>query len=175
MPLLRRVRDARAVLAYSEELAQAVMRGEKPLQAALNEALQSQGNLRNERKRLASLKDQRPDLAELVATDALSLEDALAKAKAEAEEHKQQRWAAAPTLRRRNSHDNELIEHLFGGVCGTSSSPHESAVWEKREVPTVLAANVFLNISAHALVVCSAWKPPNGPGRANTISRRAAF
>ncbi len=63
----QRVADARAVLTYSPELAQAVMHDEKPL-------------------RLAKLRDERPDLAELVGTEAMSLDDATAKAKADAEE-----------------------------------------------------------------------------------------
>jgi hypothetical protein len=75
------------VLGYSPELAEAVMRGEKPLQAALAEARLSQGGVRNDRVRLTKLRDERPDLAELVSTEAMSLDDALAKATAEAERH----------------------------------------------------------------------------------------
>ncbi len=56
------------------------MSGEKPLQAALAEAWLSQGGVRNDRARLAKLRDERPDLAELVSTEAMSLDDALAKA-----------------------------------------------------------------------------------------------
>ena len=94
----QRVADARAVFGYSPELAEAVMRCEKSLQAALAEARLSQGGVRNDRARLAKLLDERPDLAELVSTEALSLDDALAKATAEAEERKQQRWAATTNL-----------------------------------------------------------------------------
>ena len=60
----QRVADARAVLAYSLELAEAVMRDGKPLQAALAETRLSQGSVLNERARLAKLRDERPDLAE---------------------------------------------------------------------------------------------------------------
>lgn len=44
----QRVSEARAVLSYSRELAEAVVRGEKPLQAALAEARLSQGSVRND-------------------------------------------------------------------------------------------------------------------------------
>jgi ParB/RepB/Spo0J family partition protein len=94
----QRIADARAVLAYSREIAEAVMRGDKPLQAALAEARQSQGTVRNERARLAQLRDDRPDLAELVTNEALSLDAAIAKAKADADAHKQQRWAATMNI-----------------------------------------------------------------------------
>jgi hypothetical protein len=70
-----RVREARAILRYSPELAQAVVRGDKPLHAALAEARQSQGNVLNARSRLAKLRDERPDLAEMVANKALSLDE----------------------------------------------------------------------------------------------------
>jgi ParB-like chromosome segregation protein Spo0J len=90
----QRIADARAVLSYSEELASAVMSGQKPLQAALNETKQSQGDLRNERKRRLRLKEERPDLADLVESEAMTLDDAVQRAKAEAEALKQQRWAA---------------------------------------------------------------------------------
>ncbi len=56
----QRIADARAVLKYSRELAEAVMRGEKPLQAALAEARLSQGSVRNDRARLAKLRDEPP-------------------------------------------------------------------------------------------------------------------
>ena len=69
----QRVSDARAVLKFSRELADAVMHGEKPLQAALAEARLSQGGVRNDRARLTKLRDERPDLAELVSTEAMSL------------------------------------------------------------------------------------------------------
>ena len=42
-----RVAEARGVLSHSSELAEAVMRGEKPLQAALAEARHSQGSARH--------------------------------------------------------------------------------------------------------------------------------
>ena len=82
----QRVSDARAILEYSREIAEAVICGEKFLKAALDEARLSQGGLRNDRTRLAKLRDERPDLAELVSTETLSLDDALAKATAERED-----------------------------------------------------------------------------------------
>jgi ParB-like nuclease domain len=94
----QRISDARAVLRYSRKLAEAVMSGDKPLKAALAEARQSQGDVLNARSRLAKLRDDRPDLAELVVNEALSLDDAIKTAKAEAEEHKQQRWAATMNI-----------------------------------------------------------------------------
>ena len=54
----QRVADARAVLNYSTELGQAVMRGEKPLQAALKETRYSQGVVKTDRSRLAKLPDE---------------------------------------------------------------------------------------------------------------------
>ena len=50
-----RVKEARAVLKYSRELAEAVMRDGKPLQKALTEARLSQGSVRNDRARLTKL------------------------------------------------------------------------------------------------------------------------
>ncbi len=91
----QRIADARAVLSYSRELAEAVMQAEKPLQKALDEARLSQGSVRNERVKLIKLREERPDLAELVSTEAILLKDALKKAAEEAEERKQQRWAWA--------------------------------------------------------------------------------
>ncbi len=70
----QRITDAPAVLSYSREIADAVIRGEKPLQALLGEARRSQGTVRNDRARLTKLRDERPDLAELVSTEALSLD-----------------------------------------------------------------------------------------------------
>jgi hypothetical protein len=93
-----RLSEARAVLAYSPKLAEAVMRGDKPLKAALAEARQAEGSVLNARSRLAKLRDERPDLAELVANEALSLDDAIKTARAEAEEHKQQVWAATMNI-----------------------------------------------------------------------------
>jgi hypothetical protein len=90
--------EARAVLAYSPKLAEAVMRGDKPLKAALAEARQGQGSPAHDRSRLAKLQDERPDLAELVTSEALSLDEAIAKAKAEAEESNQRRWAATMSI-----------------------------------------------------------------------------
>ena len=89
----QRTTDARAVLKYAPDLAQAVMQGEKPLQAALGETRLSQGGVRNDRTRLAKLRDERPDLAELTDSEAMSLDDAITKATTEADERKQQRWA----------------------------------------------------------------------------------
>ncbi len=94
----QRLSDARAVLKHSHELAEAVMHGEKPLQAALKEARHSQGGVRNDRTRLTKLRDERPDLAELVSTEAMSLDEAVKKVADEAEERKQQRWAATRNI-----------------------------------------------------------------------------
>ncbi len=52
------------------------MNGDKPLRAALDEARLSQGSVRNDRARLTKLRDERPDLAELVSTEAMSLDGA---------------------------------------------------------------------------------------------------
>jgi hypothetical protein len=94
----QRLSDARAVLAYSRELAEAVMRGDKTLKAALADARQGQGDVLNARSRLAKLRDDRPDLAELVVNEALSLDEAVAKARDDAETLKQQRWAATMNI-----------------------------------------------------------------------------
>ena len=94
----QRITDARAVLAYSPELAEAVMRHGKPLQAALAEARLSQGSVRKNRTRLTKLREDRPDLADLVDAEAMELDDAVKKAAEESEERKQQRWAATTNL-----------------------------------------------------------------------------
>jgi ParB-like chromosome segregation protein Spo0J len=112
----QRIADARAVLAYSRKLAEAVMSGDKPLKAALAEARQSQGDVLNARSRLAKLRDERPDLAEMVANEALSLDDAIKTAKAEAEEHKQQVWAATmniiDSVRRLDRAPETAVDHI---------------------------------------------------------------
>ncbi len=89
----QRLADARAVFAYSKEIAKAVMIGEKPLAAAVDEVKQSQGSVRSDRTRLARLRDERPDLADMVQAELLSLDKAEEQAKAEADELKQQKWA----------------------------------------------------------------------------------
>jgi hypothetical protein len=94
----QRLADARAVLRYSRELAEAVVRGDKPLKAALADARQGQGSVLNARSRLAKLRDERPDLAELVTSELMSLDEAVEKARAEAEEHKQHRWAVTMNI-----------------------------------------------------------------------------
>ena len=80
---------ARTVLQYAPDLADNILAGSSSLDEAYETA-----HVRNDRARLAKLRDERPDLAELVSTEAMSLDDALAKAAAEAEERKQQRWAS---------------------------------------------------------------------------------
>lgn len=89
----QRIAEARAVLAFSPELANEVVAG-APLGSALEKVRAAQGQSRNERARMEKLRVERPDLAAAVDSEAMSLEDALAKASAEAEERKQQRWAA---------------------------------------------------------------------------------
>jgi hypothetical protein len=94
----QRLSDARAVLAYSPKLAEAVMSGDKPLKVALAETRQGQGDVLNARSRLAKLRDDRPDLAELVVNEALSLDGAVAKARDDAETLKQRRLAATMSI-----------------------------------------------------------------------------
>ena len=94
----QRVSDARVVLAHSHELAKAVIRNDKPLRAALDEARLSQGSVRNNRAKLGKLRDERPDLAELVANEVMPLDDAVKKATEDAEELKQLQWAATTNI-----------------------------------------------------------------------------
>ncbi|MCH7924753.1 MAG: hypothetical protein IIC51_04390, partial [Planctomycetes bacterium] len=54
--------------------------------------------IRNDRAKLVKLREDRPDLADLVDAEAMSLSDAIEKASAEAEERKQQRWAATMNI-----------------------------------------------------------------------------
>jgi Zn-dependent oligopeptidase len=57
-----------------------------------------EGNIKNEATRLRALRDERPDLAARVNDAELTLDNAIALAKSEAEAVKQRRWAATKNL-----------------------------------------------------------------------------
>ncbi len=89
---------ARKVLGHSHALAEEVMSGTKSLQVAYDEYRLAQGKISNETIRLRKLRDTRPDLAERVVQAEITLDEAVAKEKREAEEHRQRRWAATKNL-----------------------------------------------------------------------------
>jgi hypothetical protein len=89
---------ARSVLAFSPALAASVLSGTKTLDAAYHESRLGEGNIKNEATRLRALRDERPDLAARVNDAELTLDDAIAMAKSEAEAAKQRRWAATKNL-----------------------------------------------------------------------------
>lgn len=93
-----RLAMARAVLAHSSTIAEAVMSGSKSLDAAYNDARLAQGKVSNDAVRLRQLRDTRPDLAERVAQGEIALDDAVALAKSEVDAIKQRRWAATKNL-----------------------------------------------------------------------------
>lgn len=92
------LRKARAILSDASDLSDEVLAGTMSLDAAYDEVGRRTGKIRNARGRLAKLRDGRPDLADLVTNEAMSLDDAEAKAKADADALKQQRWAATVNL-----------------------------------------------------------------------------
>ena len=85
--------EARTVLSKSREMAQAVIAGSMSLKAAYDETVAVEGKIKNSDIRMRKLNEDRPDLAEHVLNEAMTLDDAIAKAKADAEELKQLRWA----------------------------------------------------------------------------------
>lgn len=84
---------ARTILAHAPDLADSVIAGTHSLDAAYEEAQRRRGAVSNESVRLRKLAQVRPDLADAVTEERMSLDQAEAKAKADAEERKQQRWA----------------------------------------------------------------------------------
>jgi hypothetical protein len=93
-----RLSRARTVLAYSSELALAVRDGIKSLDQAYDEARLSQGKINNETIRLVKLRETRPDLADMVVAQEVTLDDAVAREKADNDAIKQRRWAATKNL-----------------------------------------------------------------------------
>jgi hypothetical protein len=93
-----RLSMARAVLAHSPPIASAVLAGNKSLDEAYNEVRLSQGKITNETIRLAKLRETRPDLAEKVVAQEMTLDDAVTREKADHDTIKQRRWAATKNL-----------------------------------------------------------------------------
>jgi hypothetical protein len=87
----KRLQLARAVLAAAPELAKGVLDGSEHLDKAYETVRDRQGKADNHAVRLRSLTRERPDLAELVTDEKLTLQDAEQRAKTEAETHKKQR------------------------------------------------------------------------------------
>lgn len=98
----QRLSLARAVLHYDQKLAQRVLDGPGTGGVSLDEAYaklrQDQGYDANRATRVRTLREQRPDLADEVAEERLSLEDAEKIASKDAAELKQQRWAITVNL-----------------------------------------------------------------------------
>ena len=74
----KRLHDARAVLAFSRELAAAVRDGTKKLDEALKEVKAAREALETQESRLTKLRDGAPDLADLVDEDRMALNEAIA-------------------------------------------------------------------------------------------------
>jgi len=74
----RRLPEARAVLAYSRELALAVRDGTKKLDEALAEVKAARDSLWSEEGMIARLRAEAPDLADLVAEERMKLNEAVA-------------------------------------------------------------------------------------------------
>jgi len=89
---------ARTVLRYSEPLADRVMSGELSLDQAFRDVEEAQGKDINRTRRLRTLRERRPDLADAVVEDILTLEAAERKATEDADALKQVRWAATVNL-----------------------------------------------------------------------------
>ncbi len=94
----QRVSEARQVLDHSEDLAEAVVCGDKFLNEALTEARLSQGKLKNASRRKTKLLVTRPDLAEKVDAETMSLEDALKQESDEIKEQRDREWAATKNM-----------------------------------------------------------------------------
>jgi len=93
-----RVSMARAVLRASPPLADQVMAGESSLDQAFRDIQEAQGKDINRTRRLRTLRERRPDLANAVIEDTLTLEAAERKATEDADALKQERWAATVNL-----------------------------------------------------------------------------
>jgi hypothetical protein len=90
--------DARTILTDAPDLARLVVAGTMPISAAFKETCDRSGTAKNRDVRLRRLREQRPDLADRVVQNEISIETAEAQAKAEAEARKQPRWAATVNL-----------------------------------------------------------------------------
>lgn len=77
----KRLQLARRILRFSRELAEDVLAGTKKLDAALEEVDLSRGKSKNEASRLTRLRSERPDLADSVDDETMTLEEAEEKAK----------------------------------------------------------------------------------------------
>jgi hypothetical protein len=89
---------ARKVLVFAPELADAVIASTTSLDTAYKEARLREGNASGEAYRLVKLRKERPDLADAVVEQRMTLHEADTKARAEAEERKQQRYAVTMNL-----------------------------------------------------------------------------
>jgi ParB-like nuclease family protein len=89
---------ARTVLRHSRSLAEAILAGSQSLLDAYDEVRRAEGKISNETIRLRDLCSNRPDLAESVVQGEITLDEATAQAKREAEAVKQRRWAATKNL-----------------------------------------------------------------------------
>lgn len=94
----QRVSEARAVLKHSRDLAQEVVEGNRFLKEAFTEVQRNQGKVKRERRRRNNLNQARPDLAELVDGEVMSLQEAFEKQTTDAKERKDQEWAATRNM-----------------------------------------------------------------------------
>lgn len=116
-----RISQARTVLAWSPQVAAAVLAGTKSLNDAYGEALKAREDLDSEATRRTRLRDRAPDLADLVDSERMTLIEAEAAYSGRLEEARRQRQACLEILKgleemldvfgtkKRRAH---LIEHL---------------------------------------------------------------
>lgn len=94
----RRIAQARQILRSDHDLAQSVLAGVRKFDDALADIEKKQGTARNENMHLRELRKTRPDLADAIIEETLTLEEALQKAKQDDDEEKQLRWTITTNL-----------------------------------------------------------------------------
>jgi ParB-like nuclease domain len=121
------VRTARAVLAYSRTLADLVLSGARSLNDAYQETQLATGKHSAMGQRLKALRADRPDLADAVEAEETTLDEAVAKAAADAEQRKSTRWAITRNLidavRAVLAYSRtlvELVRSVHGHNCGAA-------------------------------------------------------
>jgi ParB-like chromosome segregation protein Spo0J len=110
-----RLSQARSVLAYSRELAEAVRDGNIKLDEALVDVKAARDALNSEEAMIARLRDDAPDLADLVSEERMKPREAIAAL----DERERQNNEARQTARRSgNVLQNEMIGHIANVAIG---------------------------------------------------------
>jgi ParB-like chromosome segregation protein Spo0J len=117
------LRQARTVLDHSKPLAESVLAGVKPLDLAYQEAARAKQAADSEAARLDRLREQAPDLADLVTEERFSLNEALAAAEQRRIEELDRQRAATSNLSRlysslhpRTASPSDYAEMMFSGI-----------------------------------------------------------